>query len=625
MNLSARTILGDALRDLRRTWLQLAVADLMARVLGLVVLTPLVGLLLKIFLVTTATGVVTDAALVTFLLHPTGLLALLVVASVSLAILFAETGQLMVIGLGGIEDRDVSWTAALRHTYGRSKALLEFAGLAVPRLLLIALPFLALIGALSAVLLQTYDINYYLTKKPPVFVGVVGLSGFLLIVMSGWILLRVAQWLLVLPMVLFEGRSGRQALEASARVTAVHRRQLAAWLLAWWLGVALLFMAVTFVVGQLGHLLVPRQATNTVGLLLGLTALLTIGGLANLAVSVFTTTLFPLCVVRVYRALGGPGTLSPDIAPQGSLGPRPTWGIPGQPMVWAAGATALAVAALAYFALRQWDETDDTLIIAHRGGAAVAPENTLAAFERGIDDGADWLELDVQEDADGQVVVAHDRDFMRVAGSKLEVWKSTRPDRADLDIGSFFDPRFSDQRVPTLREVLELAKGRVGLFIELKYYGRQRELERKVIQLVEETGMTPNVVIMSLDYAGLRKAAALRPEWTCGLLNAVAVGDLTRLEVDFLALTAKAASRSMTRRAHQRGQQVYVWTVNDPIQMSVMISRGVDGIITDQVALARQVLEVRETLTPLGRFLFWLAGEAGLLPGLEATSTPEDA
>src|SRR5262249_19809659 len=159
----------------------------------------------------------------------------------------------------------------------------------------------------------------------------------------------------------------------------------------------------------------------------------------------------------------------------------------------------------------------------------------------------------------------------------------------DLDVGSYLGPAFADQRVPLLRDVLELAKGHAGLFIELKYYGHAHSLEQKVVDLVESTGMTPHVVIMSLDYDGVRKAAAIRPDWTYGLLNAVAVGDLTRLNVNFLALAAKAASYETIRHAHARGMKVYAWTINDPVQMWVMMSRGVDGVITDRVALAQRV------------------------------------
>ena len=81
----------------------------------------------------------------------------------------------------------------------------------------------------------------------------------------------------------------------------------------------------------------------------------------------------------------------------------------------------------------------------------------------------------------------------------------------------------------------------------------------------------------------------------------------------------------MIRHAHRRGMKVYAWTIDDPVQMSVMMSRGVDGIITDQVALARQVLELRAKLTPLGRFVVWMAGVTGLLRGMDKSSAQDDA
>ena len=195
----------------------------------------------------------------------------------------------------------------------------------------------------------------------------------------------------------------------------------------------------------------------------------------------------------------------------------------------------------------------------------------------------------------------------------------------DLDIGSWFGPEFSDQRVATLRGALELARDRAGVVIELKYYGHARELEARVVEVVEQTRMESQVQIMSLKLPGLRKSSGLRPEWPHGLLNSASVGDLTRLEVDFLALNAKAASRAMIRRAHKRGMRVYVWTVNEPVQMSVMMSRGADGIITDEPALARQVMEIRDQLTPIGRLILWIAGESGMLRGVHEASLEDDA
>jgi len=618
-------ILAKAFCDFRRTWPQLVLTDLMARVVAVIIITPAVGLLGKLFLWRTATGVVTDEAIVSFLVHPFGMAALVAMAAVSLGVLFAETGQLMVIGFGAVEDRRVTWLDALFYSYWRAAALVHLAGAAVVRLLLISVPFLAAGGGIYWLLVRTYDINYYLTRKPPGFIAAVIVAGLLLAVFALIVVSKIAAWLLALPMVLFEGTGGSQALKTSAQTTGSNRRELVLWLLGWLAANALLSAAVTTAVSWLGGLTVSHDGSDLKVLLIGLSAVIILTGLANLAISVFTTVLFPLLVVRLYRSMAGPGELKPEIAAPGSLGDQSSFRTPGK-IVFAASIAAAAIAVVGVFLLADdpgWE--DPTQIIAHRGGAAVAPENTMAAFERGIADGADWLELDVQEDADGTVVVEHDRDFMRAAGAKLEVWQATKEDLAELDIGSSFAPEFSDQRVPTLREVLELAKGKSGVFIELKYYGHDVSLEQKVVDLVEETGMTDHIVIMSLNYDGVRKTAALRPDWNYGLLNAVAIGDLTRLDVNFLALTANATTVPMIRRSHKRGMKIYAWTIDDPVQMWVMMSRGVDGIITDRAELANRIKDLRAEVTPVGRFIIWIAGEVGLLRGMEATSSVEDA
>ena len=615
----------DSFGDLRRVWPQLVLTDLAARILAVVIIAPTVGLLGKLFLWRTASGVVTDEAIVSFLLHPFGMAALVVMGAVSLGVLFAEMGQLMVIAFGAVEDRKVTWLDAVAYAYRRAVALVHFAGAAVIRLLLLSVPFLAVGGGVYWLLIRTHDINYYLARKPPEFQAAIVVVGILLACLAVIIASKIASWLFALPMVLFEGLSGPQALKQSEESTTADRRKLTLWLLGWLALTFVLSTAVTTIVGWLGGLTVSHDGSNLSVLLIGLSLVIILTGVANLVVSVFTTILFPLLVVRLYRSMAGPGELRPEIAEPGSLGSSPSLKVPGK-IVLGAGIAAAVLAVVGFtLAVDDPDWEDPTQIIAHRGGAAVAPENTMAAFERGIEDGADWIELDVQENADGTVVVEHDRDFMRAAGSKLEVWQATQADLADLDIGSSFAPEFSDQRVPTLRQVLELAKGKAGVFIELKYYGRDVNLEQKVVELVEATGMTDHVVIMSLNYDGVRKTAALRPDWTYGLLNAVAIGDLTRLEVNFLAQTANATTVPMIRRTQKRGMKTYPWTINDPVQMWVMMSRGADGIITDRVAAANRVKELRAEVTPIGRFIVWIAGEVGLLRGMDKTSSEDDA
>jgi len=105
---------------------------------------------------------------------------------------------------------------------------------------------------------------------------------------------------------------------------------------------------------------------------------------------------------------------------------------------------------------------------------------------------------------------------------------------------------------------------------------------------------------------------ALRPHWRVGLLATTAIGDLTRLEADFLAVNAGMATSGFIRRARKASQDVFVWTVNDRLSMSRMISRGAVGLITDEPALAREVLSERAALSTPERLLLHTADLFGL-------------
>ena len=209
----------------------------------------------------------------------------------------------------------------------------------------------------------------------------------------------------------------------------------------------------------------------------------------------------------------------------------------------------------------------------------------------------------MQESADGQVLVVHDSDLMKVGGNPAKIWGADAETLRAVDIGSFKNPRFSAERLPTLAEALAACKGRCGVIVELKSYGHNRQLEQRVAAIVEDAGMQNDCMFMSLDFEMARRMKALRPSWRVGLLVAKALRDLTELKADFLAVEARMATRGFVRRAHRAGQDVYIWTVNDPAWMFTGLGRGVDGLITDKPDVAREVIGLRARMSDAQRFL----------------------
>jgi glycerophosphoryl diester phosphodiesterase len=250
---------------------------------------------------------------------------------------------------------------------------------------------------------------------------------------------------------------------------------------------------------------------------------------------------------------------------------------------------------------------DNTLVMAHRGSSFFAPENSLAAIQQAIVDGADWVEIDVQETVDGEVVVIHDSDLMKLSRNPVKIWNATLAELQEIDIGSWKSTEFSNERVATLGQVLEACRDRIGVMIELKYYGHDQKLEQRVIELVEQHDMANQVMIMSLKPEGIKKVRAIRPDWKCGVLFSVSIGQLEQIDADFLAVNAKFATRRFIERVHRSGRKIYAWTIDEPSMMSTLINRGVDGILTNQPETARQVLKSRAEMGISERMLTELA------------------
>jgi len=230
-------------------------------------------------------------------------------------------------------------------------------------------------------------------------------------------------------------------------------------------------------------------------------------------------------------------------------------------------------------------------VTAHRGSSRAAPENTLAAIGRAIDDGADGCEIDLQELRDGTIIVFHDPDLARIAGDPRRVGDLTREDLRGLDVGSWFGPEFRDARIPTLEQVLDLARGRLRLNLELKVHGGERHFEERVVALVRRAGFGERCVITSIEAGCLRRVRALAPELRIGPVVTEAAEPAEGFDLESLQANLATAARIGANRA--AGRETHVWTVNDPGEMRRLIELGVDGIITDEPALLRAVVDAR--------------------------------
>ena len=219
-----------------------------------------------------------------------------------------------------------------------------------------------------------------------------------------------------------------------------------------------------------------------------------------------------------------------------------------------------------------------TLVIAHRGSSAVERENTLPAFERAIADGADYVELDVQASSDGVLVVFHDLNLGRLTPLRGPLRRRRATELIDVGI-------------PTLEDVIELTRGRIGVMAELKsaYLYRRHDLVRRTVALLGR-----HDIALSFERRAVQEAKRARP--TLRVLQHVGYGVSIRAAAAYAWGVGFSDSRVTNRglaSASDLGLRRLVYTVNDEPRMRQLVELGVDGIFTDRPALLRAALRPR--------------------------------
>jgi glycerophosphoryl diester phosphodiesterase len=232
------------------------------------------------------------------------------------------------------------------------------------------------------------------------------------------------------------------------------------------------------------------------------------------------------------------------------------------------------------------------LVVAHRGGSAVAPENTRAAITRALREGADAIEVDVLPTRDGHLVVHHDERLLRTAGVDRAVWETDLAELEALDVGRWFGPEFAGERIMTLAEAAAMLPPPVGLVADFKH-GEERfpGIVARVAAVARPLG--PRFTALSIQHAFALAVAAASPgahalltvrrpfasEEELAGIRALAPGA-------GLATSMRALSAALLVAAAEADRPVYVFTPNTATELEVAMRMAPTAVITDRVAAA---------------------------------------
>ena len=577
----------------------------------MVSITPATGWLLNRLVASSGQYAVSDNDLLAFFLSSQGILFLILSVGFVLAFWFAEQVGLLIISINAVFDKKVSVSHVLWEQITHLPALFRLGLLQAAVYLVASIPFVLGIGLTYLLLLREWDLYYYINVRPLSWWIAVAIAGTILaayLLLAAWLYIR---WLFSIPVLVFEEATPTGALRKSWRQTRGRSRELAVPLAICWVFVLISSFAMTWLVRA-----AAAQLLDPAGLTLKVVVPVVIGTLALIAILdamwfIIGKIMHVLLMADFYHEMmeGKQKPSAPVVAAR-IISPtalkRIGWLIAGIVLIMG---IATGVAFVQGFNINRAIE-----ITGHRGSKVRAPENTLSALKQAIAESADYAEIDVQTTADGVVVLLHDADLMRVASVNRRLRDINYPELSGIDVGSWFAPEFSSERIPTLQEAIDLARGRIKLNIELKFTWPDPTLAEKVGDIIQRNGFVSECVVSSLNFQALTEIKQAFPELKTGFIVLQAVGNLSRMEADFLSISAARATSRLVRDVHRRGEKVHVWTVNDLNNVISMVEMGVDNIITDYPQKVRHFLEAWNELSGSEKIVLMLRN---LLVGIE--------
>ena len=228
-----------------------------------------------------------------------------------------------------------------------------------------------------------------------------------------------------------------------------------------------------------------------------------------------------------------------------------------------------------------------TLLGGHRGNPDEYPENTLASFRSAIELGVDVIECDVHRSEDGGLPVIHDHLLDRTTNGSGLVRDHTMAELKRFDAGSWKDARFKDERIPSIDEVLALARGQVGVAIEIKnlplpYPG----IEEIVVEAVRSAEMMRDVVVISFDHRCIKRIGELEPEILTGILEASRPVDILRMmddaDADVFCPHWASIEPQTAAELHAAGKIIGVWVVDDAFSLAWSKALPANAIYTNR-------------------------------------------
>lgn len=228
-----------------------------------------------------------------------------------------------------------------------------------------------------------------------------------------------------------------------------------------------------------------------------------------------------------------------------------------------------------------------TLNLAHRGFSGKYPENTMIAFQKAYEVGADGIELDAQLTKDGTIVIFHDDTLERLTSGKGQLTEWTLEELKSLSINSKGQKGLAEQKIPTLKEYFEWAQDKNLLTnIELKTVnGNDIGLEKKVLKMIEEYGLEKQIIISSFHKENMIRVKKINATIQTGLLTSKCTKQIIQkakeIGMDYIHPNALSLNEELIEYVNNYDLKINAWTINEKLDLEKAVEVEINAIITD--------------------------------------------
>lgn len=586
-------LIGRSIRDFRKYSAKLLLFQLLYMLATSIFILPVTTLLFNRVLRVVGSGSLLNGEIYQLGLDYKGVIGLILIGLVASFTLLIELLVLIVLIQQRFFGKEIAISDALLTVLRKTPKLLGFGVFQLLLLLLLLIPFID--SPLTASFYALFNVPIFLNNQ--VLDASYTMTAAYLVLLAG-LLYMLLRWIFVLHCIVLEDMNLRQAVRQSHALTKGRRWRLFGSLLLFNGTVLGIFSAL---VSALGHIpswldldvlaLVSQHYSLTVS-----TVLAYLLELLLLPINLFVLTRLYYVFSRL-KWIRARDQLQVSRSRFGRIEKRiVVW---WKRLKWKRTAYVLAAAVYITLAVFIGLRANDSLVYAkwnvqiavHRGDTSNAPENSLPALISAIEKGVQVVEVDVQMTKDGVAVLNHDSDLRRMTGLRKRVADMSFREVQQLSLG--FDLNGYPIHIPSLSSVLAEAHGRIKLLLDLKPNGSSSDaLAEEVVRLIKEAGAEEEVRVQSFDGEALGRIRELAPEIKIGRILFFALGDLSKLDVDFYTIEQVMLTDFLVDQAHADGREVWVWTVNTRRDMKEVLKYPIDGMITDYPETAQSMVEV---------------------------------